>query len=206
MRGEEARRRIMEAAERLFTSRRVHEITLDEVAKAARVGKGTIYQYFEDKDDLFFQVAASGFDELCELLRERVPGGVGFESQLLSAAKQTSGFFDRRRQLFRMMQGEDSRMYWLTGKMRERWLGKRKKLVSTVSEIMEKGAAEGKVRRDVPPEALASLFLGMLRASARELAEGPGSSRSDELIVDVFCHGAWASEEKARRQRRPSGK
>ena len=36
-------RRIMEAAERLFTSRRFHEITLEEVAQAAKVGKGTIY-------------------------------------------------------------------------------------------------------------------------------------------------------------------
>ena len=48
---------IMRAAERLFHNRRFHEVTLEEVAEAAQVGKGTIYRYFADKDDLFFQVA-----------------------------------------------------------------------------------------------------------------------------------------------------
>ena len=44
----------MRAAEKLFTSRRYHEISLDAVVQEARVGKGTIYRYFQSKDDLFF--------------------------------------------------------------------------------------------------------------------------------------------------------
>ena len=66
---------IMQAAESLFTSRRLHEITLDDVAREAQVGKGTIYRYFQDKDDLFFQTATQGFDELCDLLQQRVQIG-----------------------------------------------------------------------------------------------------------------------------------
>ena len=62
------RDQIMKAAEHLFTNRRFHEITLDQVARAAGVGKGTIYLHFADKDDLFFQVATSGFTQLCEII------------------------------------------------------------------------------------------------------------------------------------------
>ncbi|NJL30924.1 MAG: TetR/AcrR family transcriptional regulator, partial [Phycisphaerales bacterium] len=32
--------------------------------QAAGVGKGTIYRYFKDKDDLFFSTAAQGFEDL----------------------------------------------------------------------------------------------------------------------------------------------
>jgi AcrR family transcriptional regulator len=77
----------------MATNRRFHEITLDEVAEAAGIGKGTIYRYFADKDELFFQVATSGFEELCELLKQTVPCDTSFTEKLLNACKQITRFF-----------------------------------------------------------------------------------------------------------------
>ena len=93
------RQDIMRAAERLFAGRRYHEVTLDEVAHVAGVGKGTIYLHFKDKEDLFFRLVTSGFDELCEVLKERLPAGAGFREQLSAAARETTRFFDARRPL-----------------------------------------------------------------------------------------------------------
>ncbi|MHC4252236.1 MAG: TetR/AcrR family transcriptional regulator [Planctomycetota bacterium] len=191
---------IMRAAERFFTSRRFHEITLDEVAKAARVSKGTIYTYFDNKEDLFFQTAMSGFDELCELLGRKVPEGAGFREQLLCACEEVTSFFKRHRQRFRMIQSEDSRMPWHRGSPRERWRAQRKKLVSAVATIMCRGVADGEVRRDVPVDTLADYFLGMLRTRGRHLSEAPGKARSPELLVEVFCHGACGRSGRGGRQ------
>jgi len=82
----------MQAAEELFTSRRFHEITLDEVAQAAHVGKGTIYRYFKDKDDLFFQTASAGLDALCGLIHDGVPSSASFEDKLLAVCDRISSF------------------------------------------------------------------------------------------------------------------
>ncbi len=184
------RREIMAAAEQLFTRRRYHEITTDDIAAAARVGKGTIYRYFKDKEDLFFQVATSGFDEMCELLHRKVPEDAPFREQLLSACSEIPRFFERRKQLFRMMQAEDDRMQWCEQAMRERWTARRRKLVAAVAAILRKGVREGQVRTDVPPELLANFLLGMLRTRGRDLADAPPRLRRDELIVDLFIHGA----------------
>jgi len=184
------RQEIMQAAEGLFTSRRYHEVTTDDIAQAARVGKGTIYRYFADKDDLFFQVAMSGFDELCELLRERVPENGRFAEQLLSACAEIPRFFERRSQLFRMMQVEEMRMHWCDSALRARWMEHRKNLVAAVAEILRKGVEEGAVRDDIPCVALASFLLGMLRTRARDLADAPEELRRDQLIVDLFRNGA----------------
>ncbi len=180
----------MGAAERLFTSRRYHEITTDDIAAAAHVGKGTIYRYFRDKDDLFFQVATSGFDETCELLHRKVPENAPFREQLLSACGEIPLFFERRKQLFRMMQAEEDRMQGCSEKMRERWMVRRKKLVAAVAAILRKGVEEGELRADVPTDVLANFLLGMLRTRARDLADAPARLRRDELIVDLFCRGA----------------
>jgi AcrR family transcriptional regulator len=179
----------MRAAEKLFTSRRYHEISLDAVVQEAKVGKGTIYRYFRNKDDLFLQTATGGFDEICDLISRQVPGDASFADQLVSVCRDISQFFSRRRQLLRMMQSEDARMQWCRGEMRERWVSHHKKLVSVLAEIMQKGVREGRVRSDIAPEMLATFLLGMLRTRARAMAELSEESRPIEFVVDLFIHG-----------------
>ena len=186
-RTKDKREEIMRAAEKLFTNRRFHEITLDEVARHASVGKGTIYLYFEDKDDLFFQVATSGFDELCAIAQRGVPAGLAFREGLLAVCQQISGFFQRRRQLFRMMQTEEGLVWWHHGKTRERWLERRGQLVAALGEILRSGVGGGEVQPEVPPEVLATFLLGMLRTRARELPQPEQISL--EQVVDLFLRG-----------------
>jgi AcrR family transcriptional regulator len=180
----------MMAAEQLFTNRRFHEITLDQVARAAGVGKGTIYLHFADKDDLFFQVATSGFSQLCEIVERGAVAGGPFHENLLAVCRQISVFFQRRRQLLRMMQTEDGRMASEHGAMRERWLTHRRPLVAALGKILAAGVREGVVREDVPPEALASFLLGMLRTRAREMEASDDISL--DVVVRLFLFGANA--------------
>lgn len=178
---------IMQAAEKLFTSHRFHEITLDDVIHEAGVGKGTIYRYFRDKDDLFFQTAMGGFDELCELLKAPKSKNVTFTRQLIGACEKVSAFFRRRRALFRMMQTEESRVQWCKGDLRRQWMAQRRKLASAVAEVLKRGVEKNAIRDDLPPELLAVFLLGMLRTYAREMA---GKEPDLRVVVDLFLDGA----------------
>ena len=183
---------ILRAVEHMFHDRRFHEVTLDEVAQAAHVGKGTIYTYFRDKDDLFFQVAVSGFEELCDLLRRRVADDATFRDQLCQACEAISAFFKRRKHLFRMIQSEEVAMASQVVSMRERWKEKRRRLVEALGEIIRRGQVEGMARGDLAPETLASLLLGLLRTRARTVRDG-GQAVPDETLVDFFLKGAGRS-------------
>jgi AcrR family transcriptional regulator len=187
------RREIMNVAERLFTTRRYHEITTDAIAAEAGVGKGTIYRYFHDKEDLFFQTAVSGFDELCDLIRDRKAGGANFSDQLLAVCTQVREFFDRRRQLFRMMHSEEMRILMAKGSMHDRWVAHRQRLRGVVAEILKQGVAAGEIRSDISAEALAMLLLGMIRTLMMDLPDAPPSARRLEVVVDLFCRGAGGS-------------
>lgn len=184
------RAQIMRAAEKLFTRRRFHEITLDDVVHAAKVGKGTIYRYFKNKEDLFFQTAASGFGDLEDILHRTVPHKADFRQQLLVACMEITNFFSRRHQLFGMMQAEAGRMRWCGDEFRRQWLAGRKRLTEAVAEIVRRGMGEAAIRKDIPADVLAGIFLGMLRTHARELGEFPDGTRSHEIIIDLFCNGA----------------
>jgi AcrR family transcriptional regulator len=185
------KQRIIQAAEQLFRTRRFHEITLDEIAREADVGKGTIYLYFSDKEDLIFQAAVAGFDEMCALLRQSVREGVAFRDGLLRICETISAFFRNRRPLFRIILSESSRAMESRGAgLRQRWQERRKTMTEAVAAVIERGVASGEIRRDIPPEILAEFLLGMLRTRSWELEDRPESQRSHALMVNLFTKGA----------------
>src|SRR5215470_18257232 len=48
----ETKQRIIATATKIFAKKGIEEATVDEIAAAADVGKGTIYNYFETKEDI----------------------------------------------------------------------------------------------------------------------------------------------------------
>ena len=193
------KQRIMQAAEELFSTRQFHEITLDEIAKQADVGKGTIYLYFTDKDDLFFQTAVAGFDELCELVAQSSFGGVTFHQGLLQMCEKISGFFRRRRPLFRIIRNEDDRTLGVGGNLRHRWLKRRKELTAAMAVIIKQGVASGVVRRDIAAPVLAEYLLGMLRTRALEMEDTRESQKNLVSLVDLFINGAIHRADRKRK-------
>ena len=191
------KRQILTAFEKLASRKRFYEITLDEVAQTAKVGKGTIYRNFTDKDDLLFQVATSGFDELCESLKQKILNNSTFEIKLLSVCKHISSFFADRKQLFRMMQSDTARAYWPRGDFHKRWIQQRQKLVSAVADILSEGVAKGVVRTDVSTDVLAAFLLGMLRTRGRDFHNnGSEYIPCHEQLVELFLRGAGESLER----------
>jgi AcrR family transcriptional regulator len=186
--------RIMEAAEQLFRTRRFHETTLDEIARAADVGKGTIYLYFTDKEDLIFQAAVEGFDKMCLELREGVNSGQAFGATLLRTCENISVFFRARRPLFRIILSEGDRdMESGSGGLQQRWRARRTTMSDAVSAILARGIESGELRPDVPAGILAEFLLGMLRTRSWELEDWPEAQRSLAGVVDLFMNGAGRS-------------
>lgn len=65
---ETRRRLILAAAQKLFAEKDFRSVTVREIAKAAEVSIGTIYNYYANLDELFFDVFVEGTGEITELL------------------------------------------------------------------------------------------------------------------------------------------
>jgi AcrR family transcriptional regulator len=87
----ETRRRIAEAAHRLFGERGFQAVTVVEVARAAEVAEATLFNYFPTKEDLFYSGLEAFGARLVEAVRDRPPGEsalAAFRSALLLDAGQ----------------------------------------------------------------------------------------------------------------------
>ncbi len=67
------RQNISDAATLLFMERGFENVTVDEIAAAADVGRMTVFNHFPRKEDMFFDRDESGREMLREALRQRDP-------------------------------------------------------------------------------------------------------------------------------------
>jgi AcrR family transcriptional regulator len=58
LRGEQTRRRLLEAAERVFAELGYHDASIVKITQAAEVSQGTFYIYFEGKRQIFDELVA----------------------------------------------------------------------------------------------------------------------------------------------------
>lgn len=63
------REKILEAAYKLFAEKGYNNTKILEIAKAAGIGKGTVYEYFESKESLLLDVFSLGINDYLENCR-----------------------------------------------------------------------------------------------------------------------------------------
>jgi AcrR family transcriptional regulator len=73
---------IMEKAKALFAEKGYHPVTVDEVAEACGVAKGTVYLYFESKAELFIEIFVEAHRVIIEKMREIIALRKGFEATI----------------------------------------------------------------------------------------------------------------------------
>ena len=66
--------RILQAAEKIFSMYGYEKATLDEIIALADVGKGTVYKYFGNKEQLFYKLVAEKNKPFVERLQQAVVG------------------------------------------------------------------------------------------------------------------------------------
>ncbi len=68
------KKNILKAARSLFFKKGFTKVTVDEIAKTSELGKGSIYLYFNSKEEIYAQILLNdidGFNEKVDVLLER---------------------------------------------------------------------------------------------------------------------------------------
>jgi AcrR family transcriptional regulator len=173
------RERVLEAARDYFAQHGL-DAQMDDIARAAKVGVGTVYRHFPTKQALAEAIAADHFDRLAasarEALEQRDPWAA-FSSFLRNSAQVQAG----DRALAEVMGAEPEVMCDAANR--------RPDLHEAFAELVKRAQAAGQLREDLVPADVPMLICGIGRAT---LAGSAGPTMSTRRYLEIMLDGLRA--------------
>jgi AcrR family transcriptional regulator len=96
----------IEAAREIFARKGFTDATLDDVAERAEFGKGTLYNYFSNKDGLFACVLEDSFITLKSIAEEALNSDGTLEEKITAFISGELGYFFRNPESMHLMMRE----------------------------------------------------------------------------------------------------
>ena len=158
--------RILDAAAELFASRPFHRVLLSDVAAAARVGKGTLYLYFNGKDDLYLAVLFREFSALVERLHAHMDEDAPAREQMAAAVRELALHMFGKAHIMELMRGAV-----VDCPRTNEWQDKRRELRGVFEAIIRRGIGQG-VFEDPDPRLTAQYVPGLMRSACLFQPEG----------------------------------
>lgn len=180
------RSHILEATEALFKDRRIDEVTLDEVAERAGVGKGTIYLYFSDKNDLFLNMITESLERVRDNLEALASSSSGAEKKLRAMAALMDKEFYKHHAMIRLMHSPD--VFMRNPESKDVMHSHMTAVAKTIESVVRGGQQERCFRQDINLKSASCLFIGGLISRNRREKMG-GDSIPLQDVVDLFIRG-----------------
>lgn len=176
------RKEIVYAATKSFTLFGYKATTIEQVAKLANVGKGTIYTFFQNKDELFQEVVLNLIYEMKEATDETIDVNVSFLENAHTALMKILEFRERHLLFAKLIEEEKSLR---TPAVHEMLLIIEKEIVSYVSMRIHNGIKKGEIR-DCNPEHIAYLMLKSYLAFVVDWQQTHQEPIDEKEILELF--------------------
>lgn len=155
---EERRIEILHAAGRVFYLRGFEGAKIEDIAKEAGIGKGTVYEYFDSKQQLFEEMVAYNRELHIRNIMETLSVAGGFKEKFIALAKYQTELVKGHIAVFSTM--ACSRI--MAREMGALFLEQNIR----VSEMLKAEAVEainnGELRPDLDPEIAAAIVIGTI--------------------------------------------
>jgi len=159
-----SRTQILDAAEQVFGERGYHDATLKDIAVRAEFSVGSVYSFFENKDDLFLLVFLRRGDEMLPMIREIAEGDLGPMAKLHALVDAEVGFFRQHRHFGRLFLRTSSATSPSPEREVDRAMHDRFREAMALQASVFVAGQKAKELRAGDPEALARLFSGLVSA------------------------------------------
>ncbi len=153
------RRRILQAAIRLFANHGFHAVSVDQIVGKARVNKRMVYHYFGSKDALFEAALSEVYQRIESIEFHAVERGRSPREKLSRLLESYFEFLDHEPEFTRLLQWENlEKGRHLT---KENHLLTKNPFLARFRTIVEDGVAAGEFRRDLDVTHLMIHFIGL---------------------------------------------
>lgn len=175
---------------KVFARNGFHATRVSEVAKAAGVADGTIYLYFESKEELLFSLFEDRVGKLLAFMRDELPKKADAPARLRAVIDMQLGLLEGERDLAEVI---TVILRQSTRLMKEFATPHFTAYLDAIAKIVADGQADGTFRQDVSPHLAARAIFGALDGItltwALGRAEQGALARASGQLADVLLRG-----------------
>lgn len=152
---------ILSSARALFREKGFHNTKMDDIALNAGVGKGTLYEYFKNKQEIFDETCVECVKLTFERVKEISAMDISFKEKILTLFNERKTTIDEKFEknpIDYIMSYKNIISEKVLKIMFDHILNTNEILV----EIINQGKDEGVVRRDIPSDIIACSIVGTM--------------------------------------------
>lgn len=151
---------IIDAAANLFSQKSYHDVTMDQIAAHVGVAKGTIYLYFDSKENLYLEILEDTYEEIESILEKEIAKNDRAPKKLKKILRLIFQFYLQHMDVLRILSRDETHLIREHFEFTEHWRLRRIKLYQ---KILEKGIKEGSFR-PANTKLTALIIFGLVRS------------------------------------------
>ena len=193
------RRQILDAAYTVFSRKGYHRATVDEIIALADTGKGTVYNYFVNKEQLFYTLIKERSTKFESELNDIAGLSEPSLDKVQKAIKVFLDFYVENADLWRVLMHEmrglgHEEPSSFTEAQREKYRERFRKTIGVLERILEEGIEQGTIRPCNAHKAAHGLFSVIVMMVFQGFV-GPNMESIEKAahgIADTFLYGIVA--------------
>jgi TetR/AcrR family transcriptional regulator len=183
---------ILEAADNLFHRFGYAKTSLDDIAKEAGMGKGTIYYHFESKEDIFLSVVEQYAEGYEKILRKSVESESNFADKLTTFISLPIKLVYKHAPLADALKNLPANFL---DKLKEFRLQHKQHIMDYLDEIIQDGIKQGVITDTIPAANIVSIiFDWILLGDTNILIQNPEqfiakAEKEYKWIIHMILYG-----------------
>jgi TetR/AcrR family transcriptional regulator len=193
------RREILRVALKMFSESGFHGVTMNDIARESEFSVGTLYKFFQSKEDLYGALLLEKIDEMENALYATLGGGKdeidsiqNFLEGLIGLVKKNANFF--RLYLAEIHKTGPAALASISMEVKEG----RDREIARLADVFERGI-RNKVFRDLDPFLMAAALDGIIAGLVIQyLEQGDRYPLDADVIMEIFFGSILMAQPESR--------
>jgi TetR/AcrR family transcriptional regulator len=186
------RQQILEAAYTVFSQKGYHRATVDEIIALADTGKGTVYNYFNNKEQLFYTLIRERSQPFETALQKTADNDMPTMEKLEAMVRLFLKFYKDNASLWRVMMheirgfGSDGLSYVKT-ETRDKYREGFSRTIGMVAKVLQEGIDQGLLKEVNVTHASYALFSVIVALTFQQFVQDVDATAHE--VTDIFING-----------------
>jgi AcrR family transcriptional regulator len=193
------RTEIMERAEKVFSAKGFHNVTMAEIAGASGFSIGSLYQFFPGKEQLYAAMIIEKLDLMYGQIRAEASTADNVIDKIAKLVEAHFHFVEENADFCMLiLRGENIPVSDIMTSLRQKLLDGYLRHLALIENVLKSGMKNGIIRR-LNSRDTAALLFGLIRAAAIDWMLVPANAAAlkskKDFILDVFLRGVQKDEQ-----------